>query len=79
MTTPHADSLPPPSPARQFPDSGFELFDDSDVVEEEKYAWYSPKTWYNVKIGEVLHDKYQVITKIGFGTASTSWLCRDLE
>lgn len=79
MTTFPSDSLSPPSSAREFPTSGFELLHDPEVLEEEKWAWYSPNTWYNVKIGEVLHDRYQVITKVGFGTASINWLCRDLE
>ncbi|KAH8787907.1 putative serine/threonine protein kinase [Diaporthe sp. PMI_573] len=69
----------PPSPVKEFPRSGFEVVDDSDKLDEEKYEWYSVKTWYPVQIGEVFQDLYQVITKIGYGTASTSWLCRDLK
>lgn len=64
---------------RDFPHSGFELIDESDKLDEEKYAWYSVETWYPVQIGEVFHNQYQAITKIGYGTASTIWLCRDLK
>ncbi|KAK4119482.1 hypothetical protein N657DRAFT_684426 [Parathielavia appendiculata] len=30
-------------------------------------------------IGELLHNTYQVIAKPGYGSASTTWLCRDLQ
>ncbi|KAG8157048.1 hypothetical protein KVR01_013038 [Diaporthe batatas] len=74
----HSDNCPP-SPAREFPTSGFEVIDESDILDEERFAWFSTKTWYPVQIGEVFQDQYQVLTKIGYGTASTSWLCRDLR
>lgn len=32
-----------------------------------------------IRIGEVIQDRYQVIMKLGYGAASTSWLCRDLK
>ncbi|KAK2613298.1 hypothetical protein N8I77_000219 [Diaporthe amygdali] len=69
----------PPSPARVFPTSGFHEFSKSHKVDEENYSWYSPKEFYPIRIGEVIQDRYQVITKLGYGTASTSWLCRDLN
>lgn len=69
----------PPSPARDFPTSGFEIVDDSEALDEERFSWFSTETWYPVHIGEVFQDQYQVITKMGYGTASTSWLCRDLK
>lgn len=68
-----------PSPVREFPSSGFPVIGKSDKLEEENHAWYSTKNWYPVQIGEVFQDRYQVITKIGYGTASTSWLGRDLR
>ncbi|KAJ0108086.1 hypothetical protein J7T55_007205 [Diaporthe amygdali] len=68
----------PPSPVRDFPPSGFEVVDEYEKLDEEKYAWYSVEMWYPVQIGEVFQNQYQAITKIGYGTASTSWLCRDL-
>ncbi|KAL2869548.1 kinase-like domain-containing protein [Aspergillus lucknowensis] len=35
--------------------------------------------YYPAHIGEVLNSRYQVLTKLGFGSASTVWLCRDLR
>ena len=40
---------------------------------------YNPKHYYPVKLGEVLHERYKIIGKLGFGSASTVWLCRDLQ
>lgn len=68
----------PPSPVRTFPTSGFYEFTKSRKVDEENYSWYSPKEFYPIRIADVIQDRYQVITKLGYGTASTSWLCRDL-
>lgn len=68
----------PPSPVRTFPTSGFHEFTKSQKVDEENYSWYSPKEFYPIRIADVIQDRYQVITKLGYGTASTSWLCRDL-
>lgn len=67
------------SPARVFPSSGFQLIDKSVRLEEEAFQWYSPKKFYAPRIGEVFQETYQVITKLGYGTASTTWLCRDLR
>ena len=65
--------------AREFPSSGFERIDFSKKIEEETFAWYSAKKFYPAEIGQLLHGTYQVVTKVGYGTASTTWLCRDLR
>jgi len=31
------------------------------------------------QLGDVFDSRYQVVAKLGFGTASTVWLCRDLK
>lgn len=67
------------SPPREFPSSGFELIEGSQKLEEETYSWYSAKTFYPAAIGEVFNDTYQVIAKLGYGSASTTWLCRNLQ
>ncbi|KAK4221166.1 Serine/threonine-protein kinase [Podospora fimiseda] len=68
-----------PSPIREFPTSGFDLADPSKPLEEEKYAWYSAQDFYPATLGQLFkEDKYQVICKLGYGSASTTWLCRDL-
>lgn len=47
--------------------------------EEETNSWYSVKNFYPATIGEIFQNTYQVIAKLGYGTASTSWLCRGLR
>lgn len=54
------------------------LLDESQLVEEEKTPYYSPKRFYPARLGEILDDRYQLATKLGYGTGSTVWLARDL-
>lgn len=67
------------SPPRVFPSSGFDLLESSLKLDEETYTWYSVKNFYPAAIGEVFQNTYQVVAKLGYGTASTTWLCRDLR
>ena len=67
-----------PSPARQLPTSGFEIVEDEMLLEEQSFSWYTPETFCPVKIGDILQSKYQVLGKLGYGSVSTAWLCRDL-
>jgi serine/threonine-protein kinase SRPK3 len=62
-----------------FPSSGFDLIAPSLKLEEETHSWYSVKNFYPAAIGEVFQNTYQVIAKLGYGAASTTWLCRDLR
>ncbi|PFH51083.1 hypothetical protein AMATHDRAFT_75166 [Amanita thiersii Skay4041] len=48
------------------------------TLEEEKTPYYDPRYFYPARLGDVLHGRYQIVTKIGFGTGSTVWLARDL-
>ena len=48
-------------------------------IEEETIPEYKAERYYPVQLGEVFNDRYQALAKLGFGTASTIWLCRDLE
>ncbi|KAK1142857.1 hypothetical protein N8T08_007291 [Aspergillus melleus] len=64
---------------RAFPTTGFEILDPSRALEEETLPDYLKERYYPVHIGEVFKSQYQVITKLGFGSASTVWLCRDLQ
>lgn len=48
-------------------------------LEEERNPGYRADTWYHVHIGEVINDRYQVCTKIGWGDTSTVWLAKDLR
>lgn len=51
----------------------------TDLIEEERWPWYTPHSFYPVRIGEVLQSRYQVLYKLGYGTTSTIWMCRDLR
>ena len=64
---------------RTFPTTGFTTIPASETVEEEHWPWYTPQSFYPVSIGDVLHSKYQVLYKLGYGTTSTIWMCRDLR
>ncbi|EXF83873.1 hypothetical protein CFIO01_03896 [Colletotrichum fioriniae PJ7] len=68
------------SPPRRLPNAEpEELYGQEVRLEEEAFAWYNPDKWYPVQIGHVYESRYQVLLKLGFGSASTVWLCRDLE
>lgn len=54
------------------------LLDESNPVEEEKTPSYDPKLFYPARLGEILNARYQLATKLGYGTSSTVWLARDL-
>lgn len=69
----------PASPPRSFPTSGFKVVSDVEKLEEENWEWYHPGLFYPVRIGELLHSRYQVLGKLGYGSRSTAWLCRDLR
>ncbi|KAK1855590.1 protein kinase [Colletotrichum chrysophilum] len=56
-----------------------EIYPEHVRLEEETFPWYHPDNWYPVTIGQVFESRYQVLLKLGFGSASTSWLCRDLR
>ncbi|KAL8720804.1 MAG: hypothetical protein Q9225_002399 [Loekoesia sp. 1 TL-2023] len=48
-------------------------------IEEERTPYYDPKRFYPTFLGEVLSGRYQVATKLGYGSDSTVWLARDLH
>jgi len=64
---------------RSFPESGFEQIDEDIKIEEETIPLYVADRYYPVRIGEVFNSRYQVVGKLGYGTTSTVWLCRDLQ
>lgn len=52
--------------------------DDGEQLREEQALMRNEgKRFYPVRIGELLHDRYRIITKLGFGGFSTVWLARD--
>lgn len=66
MHTPNCDTLPP-----------FIVTEES--VEEETVRGYKAEHYYPVRTSNLFHNRYKVIGKLGFGSASTVWLCHDLQ
>lgn len=64
---------------RRFLSSSFRNCDGVPKLEEENWEWYSHKTFYPARIGEVFREQYQIVGKLGYGAHSTAWLCRDLR
>lgn len=53
--------------------------DISKPIEEELTPYYDPCRFYPARLGDVLGGRYQIATKLGFGSSSTVWLARDLN
>lgn len=68
-----------PSPTREFSTSTFPERSSKELIEEESIPSYKAEQFYPVHIGQVFESRYQVVSKLGFGTSSTVWLCRDLK
>ncbi|KAI8725617.1 Protein kinase domain-containing protein [Fusarium sp. LHS14.1] len=49
------------------------------LIEEEKTPNYDADRFYPVRLGQVLNNRYQIATKLGYGANSTVWLARDLN
>lgn len=69
----------PPRLSNRLPASGFVKLDPSEKIEEEQLPGYDPEEYYPVYLGEVFASRYQTVSKLGYGTSSTTWLCRDLQ
>ncbi|KAI0021247.1 protein kinase-like domain-containing protein [Xylariomycetidae sp. FL0641] len=53
--------------------------DEDGLVDEEGTFLYTKRTWYHAYLGQVLNERYRLITKLGWGATSTVWLARDLQ
>lgn len=54
--------------------------DEEEVQDmEEGMSSYRPGHFHPVYIGDVYHDRYQVLNKIGYGQYSTVWLVKDIS
>lgn len=49
------------------------------TFEEEKCRNYDPKDFYPARIGDTLNSKYELVSKLGWGTGSTVWLARAMH
>ena len=70
----HMISIPQKCLAR-----GYERISPDQLVEEETLPAYHPKHYYPAQIGELFEDRFQILSKLGFGSSSTIWLARDLQ
>ena len=57
----------------------YKKIDPDHLIEEETRDGYDSKHFYPVRIGQIFDGRYKVIGKLGFGSASTVWLCRDQQ
>jgi hypothetical protein len=57
---------------------GAVVADAEEDIEEGRDA-YQPGGYHPVYIGDVYADKYEVMSKIGYGRYSTVWLVKDLS
>jgi hypothetical protein len=48
-------------------------------IEEELYRHYNPRVFCPVNPGQVFHNSYKALVKLGFGSHSTVWLAEDLR
>merc|ERR1711990_1130830 len=51
----------------------------SDDDEQEAPGDYQKGGYHPVKIGDLFHNRYHVIRKLGWGHFSTVWLCWDMQ
>ncbi|KAJ5198596.1 uncharacterized protein N7498_007713 [Penicillium cinerascens] len=47
------------------------------IEEVERLEKYQPGGYHPIMIGDVFQSRYRVVHKLGYGTYSTTWLCRD--
>ncbi|EFR04873.1 CMGC protein kinase [Nannizzia gypsea CBS 118893] len=66
------------STPRNFSKAGTDLIDQLLEFEEETLPTYRPEKYYPVHQGEVLHNRYQMLAKLGYGVTSTVWFGKDL-
>ncbi|KAK5696512.1 hypothetical protein LTR97_007815 [Elasticomyces elasticus] len=57
----------------------FKTIESDLLVEEETLDGYRPERYYPATLGQLFHNRYQVVGKLAYGIASTVWLCRDLN
>ncbi|KAJ3538774.1 hypothetical protein NM208_g5761 [Fusarium decemcellulare] len=67
----------PPEQPRPFPTKAFSVIVPDQTIEEEKVPAYVADDFYPVRLGQVFEDRFQITTKLGYGTSSTIWLSRD--
>ncbi|KAF2436428.1 kinase-like protein [Tothia fuscella] len=57
----------------------FATLEQTTKFEEEQLPHYDANVYYPVHIGHLLHQRYQVLSKLCFGATSTVWFAMDLQ
>ncbi|OOF96593.1 hypothetical protein ASPCADRAFT_206767 [Aspergillus carbonarius ITEM 5010] len=47
------------------------------IREEDQSPYYDPERYYPARVGEIICNRYRIISKLGWGTSSTVWLAKD--
>ncbi|KAK4615771.1 Serine/threonine-protein kinase SRPK [Fulvia fulva] len=68
-----------PSPTQDASLPEAEYLSGEVLLEEESFSWYSPSKFYAIHIGDIVESRYQVLAKLGYGSVSTAWLCKDMR
>ena len=53
--------------------------EESDDEEQEDPDDYSPGGYHTVNIGDLYHNQYKVVRKLGWGHFSTVWIAWDIR
>ncbi|KAG5669700.1 hypothetical protein PVAND_017582 [Polypedilum vanderplanki] len=51
----------------------------SEDEEQEDVSQYRRGGYHPISLGDILHNRYRVVRKLGWGHFSTVWLCRDIQ
>ncbi len=57
---------------------GFENINASHKVDEERLPHYKHSRFYPVYLRDIFESRYQVLSKLGYGSCSTVWLSHDM-
>lgn len=55
----------------------FQTTSHAEPMEEETVPRYKAGNFLPLRLGQVVHDRYLIVSKLGFGTSSTIWLVQD--
>ncbi|KAF2216963.1 hypothetical protein CERZMDRAFT_93029 [Cercospora zeae-maydis SCOH1-5] len=48
-------------------------------LEEQTLPRFHDRPYYPMELGQTLHSRYSIISKLGYGASSTVWLARDRQ
>lgn len=48
------------------------------LIDEKNNLQYNKEEYYPARIGDLIRSRYRIIGKLGYGTNSTVWFCRDV-